>query len=233
VIAPRLRAEGATKRFPAHGGAVTVLDRIDLELGAGELVVVTGPSLSGKTTLIDLLAGWSRPDAGSVTWDGSADTPPWSHLTVIPQGFALIEELSVVENVLAAFRFAGAGRGRGRGRGRHDDDGGGGGAGGATVSPEGLAGLLERLGLGRLRDRGAFEISVGERQRTMVARALAGRPALILADEPVAHQDQRHADVVLDLLRERVADGAGCVLATRAPGLADRADRVVSLAARA
>jgi len=210
-----LQASALTKAFRRDGGRpITVLDGLDLDLAAGELVAVTGPSLSGKTTLVELLAGWAQPDSGAVVWDGgSTDPPAWSHLSVVPQGFALLEELTVAENIDMAARFD-------RAAGQHRDD---------RARGDRVGALLTRLGLDRLQDRGAFEISVGERQRTMVARALVDRPSVVLADEPVAHQDQRHATIVLDLLREAVADGAACLVATRTPAVAAIADRVVTL----
>jgi putative ABC transport system ATP-binding protein len=181
---------------------------VDLAVAPGELVAVTGPSLSGKTTLVELLAGWDRPDTGTVRWDGGAAPPPWSYVAVVPQAFALLEELSVIENIELARRFHRSGD---RAVGHSDE-------------------LLARLGLDRLRHRGAFEVSVGERQRAMVARALADRPRLVLADEPVAHQDERHAGIVGDLLAEAAADGAAVVIATRDPDLVTGATRTVRLA---
>ena len=210
-----VQASALTKAFRPDGGhPVAVLCGFNLDLAAGELVAVTGPSLSGKTTLVELLAGWTQPDSGVVVWDGgSTDPPAWTQLTVVPQGFALLEELTVAENIDFATRFN-------RAAGRHR----------VHLAPDERAGaLLTRLGLDRLQDRGAFEISVGEMQRTMVARALVDRPAVVLADEPVAHQDQRHATVVLDLLRDAVADGTACLVATRTPSVAEIADRVITL----
>lgn len=209
-----LQASSLTRRFTRPtGDTVTAVDHLDLALAPGELVGVTGPSLSGKTTLVDLLAGWAQPDGGTVVWGDAPSPPPWSYLTVVPQAFALLEELTVRENILLADRFDRASR---NGRSPSHD-------------AEHLDALLTRLGLDRLQERGAFEISVGERQRTMVARALVGRPQVVLADDPVAHQDQRHADVVFDLLREAVDGGAACLVATRSPSIADIADRVVTL----
>lgn len=187
----------------------TGVSGVDLTLAAGELVVVTGPSLSGKTTLVEALAGWTRPDPGTVGWpDGDGAPPGWSALTVIPQAFALLDELTVLENVLLADRLAGT-----------------------APDADRVDELLGRLGLDRLRHRGAREISVGERQRTMVARSLVGSALVVLADEPVAHQDQSHAEVVLALLRESATAGAACLVATRNPATAAIADRVVALGA--
>ena len=209
TVTPAVEATGLTVRRDG----VVVLDGLDLAVRPGELVAVTGPSLSGKTTLVELLAGWSRPDAGTVSWDGSTTPPPWSHLGVVPQGFALLEELTVLENIDLAGRFDHTDRRDGHHRDSHPDH---------PDRDEWRDHLLERLGLDHLRHRGAFEVSVGERQRTMVARALAGRPAVVLADEPVAHQDDRHAGVVLDLLRAAATDGAAVVVASRSPLAADR-----------
>jgi ABC-type lipoprotein export system ATPase subunit len=229
---PRLQAIGLTKHFTRRGQLVRVVDDLDLTVAPGELVAVTGPSLTGKTTLIELLAGWRRPDQGSVTWDGGATRPPpWPSLTVVPQALALVEEITVVENIGLARRVrrvrrvrpdrrANGGR-RARRANRDTPDAG----------DDRLAELLDRLGLTHLQSRGAYEISVGERQRAMVARALLDRPGIVLADEPVAHQDQHHADLVLGLLREAVDQGAAGVIATRQPDVAQLADRVLVLAA--
>lgn len=200
--APAVELSGATKRFRSRRGgvsSVTVFEGLDLVVRPGELVAITGPSLAGKTTLIELMAGWSRPDAGTVRWDGSTTPPPWSHVGVVPQGFALLEELTVQENVDLARRFDHANRRADRDA--HRDA------------------LLTQLGLDHLRHRGAFEVSVGERQRVMVARALADRPAVLLADEPVAHQDEHHATAVLELLRAAIDQGAAGVIASRTPNL--------------
>jgi putative ABC transport system ATP-binding protein len=197
-------------------GVATVFSDVDVEVVAGEMVALAGPSLSGKTTLVEVLAGWRRPDAGSMSWNGGAAVassgPPWSALTVVPQSFALLEELSVVENILLSRRVA---------RQRRDGSGSG---------SDRLEELLATLGLTRLRDRGGYEISVGERQRTMVARAVVDRPDIVLADEPVAHQDEHHAGIVLGLLRGAAAAGAAVVVATRQPDVAALADRTITLA---
>ncbi|QYG91214.1 ATP-binding cassette domain-containing protein [Iamia sp. SCSIO 61187] len=182
-----------------------VVSRFDLRVAPGELVALVGPSLTGKTALVEVLAGWVAPEAGTVTWAGAA-APPWSRLAVIPQEIALIEELTVGENVGLALGAAPARRSA-----PPDDDE-----------------VVARLGIGHLWSRGGYEISVGERQRTMVARALVGRPPLVVADEPVAHQDARRAEVVLDLLRERADAGGAVVLATRDPDTAVAADRVLT-----
>ncbi len=182
------------------------LAAVDLTLEPGELVAVCGPSATGKTTLVNLLSGWDHPDGGTVAWEGATTDPPsWSELTVVPQNLGLIDELNVIENITLASR-----------NGIPLDDG--------TITS-----VIEALRLGRLRARSVEEISVGERQRVTVARALVGSPSVILADEPVAHQDRRNADAVMGLLRERVANGAACVVATRERDIAAFADRVIEV----
>lgn len=176
---------------------------VDLAVEPGEVVGLVGPSLTGKTTLLHVLAGWSPPTAGTVRWLGSDALPPWSELSLVPQDIALIEELTVGENV----GLAHGGR--------------------AGVDPDDP--MIARLGIGHLWERGGYEISIGERQRTMVARALVGGSAILLADEPVAHQDAIRAETVLALLRERADAGAAVVLATRDPEVATLCDRVVDL----
>lgn len=182
-----------------------ILDGIDLTITAGELVAVTGPTNSGKTTLLHLLAGIEQPDDGTISW--MQKTPPrWADVGLIPQSIALIDELTVGENVDFAHRAAGAKQ--------------------ATVTIE----LLESLGLDRLRDRLVSEISVGERQRTMVARALTSSAGLLLADEPTAHQDQHHAGAVIIAIRNAATNGRAAVIATRDPAnLINLADRTIPL----
>lgn len=184
---------------------VEILDAgvVDLAVGPGEMVGLVGPSLTGKTTLLHHLAGWSRPAGGTVAWRGSDIVPPWPELALVPQDIALIEELTVGENV-------GLGRG-----------------GRASVDPDDPT--IARLDIGHLWERGGYEISVGERQRTMVARALVGGSVILLADEPVAHQDAIRAETVLALLRERADAGAAVVLATRDPEFATLCDRVIEV----
>jgi ABC-type lipoprotein export system ATPase subunit len=206
-VTAALCARGVGKRFTRRGRVVEALTGVDLEVMTGELVLVTGPSLSGKTTLVHLLAGWLPPDSGAVEWAGKTTPAPWSELSVITQAPSLLEELTVAENVSFASRV---------GPSAHD--------------PGEAADLFVRLGLARLLGRLPSEISVGERQRVMVARALVGRPTVVLADEPVMHQDDRHADIVLSLLSERAAAGAACVVAARSDArLRAIADRVVEL----
>lgn len=208
----KLRSVEAAMVLRQHPSSATTEDqpgRMQVSLRAGELVVLSGPSLSGKTTILNCLAGWERPEHAEVSWPGGeASPPPWSQLTVIPQAFAVLDELTVLENITLARRLNPA----------HLDD-----------SRDQLDHVLEALGLDRLRDRSITEVSVGERQRVMVARALADTPDMILADEPVVHQDRQNADAIRRLLTDAVQAGAACLFATRHPTEAPEAHRTIAL----
>ena len=211
---PVIRAVGISKRYELGSRSVQALPPLTFSLAAGELVVIVGPSRGGKTTLLNLLAGWETPDGGAITWKPGGPTPRWSEVAVVPQALVLLDELSVAENIGLPARF-GAGAGA-----RADGQGG-------VADPDDL---VATLGLERLLGRSTAEISVGERQRVMVARALVGRPAIVLADEPTAHQDDRNADRVLALLSAAVAGGGSCLVVSREPSVARDATRVIELA---
>ena len=220
VVDPVIRAVGISKRYEQGSRSIEALPPLSLSLAAGELLVVVGPSRGGKTTLLNLLAGWETPDAGVITWGADGRTPPWAQVAVVPQALVLLDELSVAENIGLPGRFSASSRAVGSAVGP---------AVGPVVDPGGDE-LVVALGLERLVGRTTAEISVGERQRVMVARALVGRPAVVLADEPTAHQDDRNADRVLALLAGAVAGGASCVVVSRDPSVARDATRVVELA---
>jgi len=174
-----------------------VVDDVSLELRAGELGVVLGRSGSGKSTLLMVAGGWIAPDSGAVEVPGLR----WHETSYLAQRFGLLPELSVAENVGLPLRLAEA------------DD--------ADVQP-----LLERLGLNGLERRLPGETSIGQQQRTALARALAGAPRTVLADEPSSHQDAASAELVWSALADACARGAACLVATHDAAAASRADRV-------
>jgi ABC-type lipoprotein export system ATPase subunit len=209
---PLLEARGLDRTYRRGAERVHALRGIDLALYPGELVALVGPSGSGKSSLLGVLAGWEPPDTGELAWAASPgrEAPGWSELATVPQALGLLDDLTVRENVALPVRL-GLGRRRA--------------AGGRTEELLGLFGLAE------LADRSPSETSLGQQQRAAVARALVVGPQLVLADEPSAHQDAAWVHDVFAALRQVVHDrGAACLVATHDPDALAFADRVLHLA---
>jgi len=177
---------------------------------AGEIVAVVGPSGSGKTTLLNVLAGWEQPERGDIQWGQSRDVrgePSWSLLAVLPQKFGLLDELSVRENITYPGRLAGELRSA---RGRVD----------ALAGELDLTETLSRL---------PTQTSVGQQQRTGLARALIMGPPVLLADEPTGHQDARSAKRIVSALRRSAKSGTACLIATHNLELARQCNRILEM----
>jgi ABC-type lipoprotein export system ATPase subunit len=211
---PVLEARGIVKTLGAGRAERRILNGVDLEVEAGEVVAVLGRSGSGKSTLLHLLGGLDRPDNGRIVLAGRDITRQTQralaktrlrHVGFVFQSFHLIEELSGEENVLLPAGLPGAKRG-GERRGRR---------------------LIETLGLTDLAPRRPHELSGGEQQRLAIARALVNDPELLLADEPTGNLDQENAATVLRLLRDLT--GRAVVIVTHEPEAAAIADRVLHL----
>ncbi len=195
--------------------------RLDaLEIARGERVLVTGPSGCGKTTLLNLLAGLLRPDAGSITVQdirvdtlttAEADRFRGQHLGLVFQSFQLLAPLTVLDNVLLGARF-----------GRKWDP--------REARAKAIP-LLEQVGLRHRLHYQASRLSIGEQQRVAIARALINEPPLLLADEPTASLDAAHSATVLDLLFQLCADrGATLVMVSHDTRIAGRFDRQIDAA---
>ena len=204
-----LEARDLARSYRRGPEEVRALRGATLELERSEVVALVGPSGSGKSTLLAILAGWERPDRGLVRWrdDPPPEGPRWNDVAVVPQRLGLLEELSIEENVSLPLRL----------EGRLDD------------GRRRVAELLDRFGLTELAERGPAEVSLGEQQRTALARALVGTPALLLADEPTGHQDAEWAIGVLRALREAAARGTCCLLATHNAEALPFADRILAI----
>ena len=202
-----LRMAGVSKTYGRGDEEVHALDGVDLHVEPGEVVGLVGRSGSGKTTLLNVAAGWDDPDAGAVDRPGGS-APGWSDVAVVPQHLGLMDELSVRENVEYPARLA-----------RCLDD-----------RRELIEGLLERLGLAGMQHRSPTETSLGEQQRTAVARAVVLTPALLVADEPTAHQDAGWAAAVLRTLGDATIAGSACVVATHDPDVLGAVDRTIRIA---
>lgn len=195
--------------------SLEALRGVDLDIDPGELVAVMGPSGSGKTTLLNCLSGLDDIDDGEVvvagqvlhTMSDSARTRHRArHMGFIFQAFNLIPVLSAVENVELPLLLSGASTADARR---------------AAVA------TLERVGLGGRLGRRPNEVSGGEQQRIAVARALAGRPSIVWADEPTGNLDSETAAEVMSLLDELHSDGLTVVLVTHDRALAALAERRV------
>jgi predicted ABC-type transport system involved in lysophospholipase L1 biosynthesis ATPase subunit len=177
-----LQARGIRKNYRSGDALLEVLRGVDLDVAAGESVSIRGESGSGKSTLLNLLAGLDAPDAGSVTWEGSADTGPSrraAYLGMVFQSFYLVPELDAFANVLLARRILGGADRAARDRARE------------LLNHVGLAGRSHHL---------PTQLSGGERQRVALARALMNRPKLIVADEPTGNLDEKTGNGVIELL---------------------------------
>jgi putative ABC transport system ATP-binding protein len=213
-----LELHDLVKHYPAIGeDAVRAVDGVSLRVEAGEMVALYGPSGSGKTTLLLMVATLLEPTAGTVRIGGrdvsSLSEREASHfrlaeLGFIRQNFDLLPGVTAIDNailkLLKTMRWREAQR---------------------EIAP-----LLERLGMGgRLRHR-AETLSMGERQRVMIARALSTSPRLLLADEPTGSLDTQRGREVLELLRELCRErGVAVVLVSHDPLAAQYADRVFAL----
>jgi len=214
-----LESRAVTKRYIGGDGApLDVLRGVDLQVRAGEMIAIIGESGSGKSTLLHILGGLDRPTSGDVLLsdrplsdrsDRELADVRNSGVGFVFQFHHLLREFSALENVSFPLRIAGHGSHEAEARARE---------------------LLLRVGLGgRLHNRPG-ELSGGEQQRTAVARALAARPGVVLADEPSGNLDLANGELLHDLLSEVVRDlGVGMVVVTHNMSLAERAHAVYQL----
>ena len=199
----------------------SVLGGVDLVLNAGEYVAVMGESGIGKSTLLNLIAGLDKPDAGSIRLDGVELTRlDDDALTLLRragmgfvfQAFHILPYLTLAQNVALPLMLNRVAEGETAARAA------------AMLAAVGLAGREASL---------PRELSGGEMQRVAIARALVHRPKLLLADEPTGNLDPESAAQVLALLREQVkARHAACILVTHSQAAAATADRIVILTAQ-
>jgi putative ABC transport system ATP-binding protein len=183
-------------------GGRAVLDGLDMSAHAGRALAVSGHSGSGKTTLMMVLAGILAPDVGSVEMTGGTSA---ARVAFVPQNFGLAPGLTAVENVALPMQA-------------HAER-----VPAAEIERRSLA-ALGSVGLGGTEDRIVTELSGGQRQRVAVARALAGAPDVLLADEPTAELDADSRHQVLRLLLAAAASGGLVILATHDPEVADCCD---------
>jgi putative ABC transport system ATP-binding protein len=196
-----------SRTFCRGGVEVAAVRKVHCTVTAGMRIALTGPSGSGKSTLLHLLAGLDRPTTGTISWPG-LDGAPWARqgvIGVVFQGPSLIPALDVQENVALPLLLAGV---------READ------------AVERASAALDDQALGGLAAALPVELSGGQAQRVAIARVLAGRPALVLADEPTGQLDRATAaQVMTDLLQAADALDATVVVATHDPEVAGRLSR--------
>ncbi|MCP5521251.1 MAG: ABC transporter ATP-binding protein [Verrucomicrobiales bacterium] len=199
-----------TRRVPALSG-------VSLKIDGGEYVALLGPSGSGKSTLMHVIGCLDRPTAGVYQLDGvdvaGLDSGSLAAIRnrkigFVFQRFHLMSRLSAWENVALPMRLAGMGLAGRKAR---------------------AAALLERMGLADRQDHRPHQLSGGEQQRVAVARAVANRPPVILADEPTGNLDSQSGAAIVRLLEEFVAEGHTLVMVTHDLALSRRAGRIVRL----
>jgi putative ABC transport system ATP-binding protein len=211
---PLVRLAGVGRVF--DGGAVVALHDVDLEIHAGECVAILGPSGSGKSCLVNMMSGIDAPSAGRIDWNGAraASRSAWTALRrraigIVFQEFNLLPTLTAIENVEIALFGHGLPASERRKR---------------------AAAALEQVGLGGRLHHLPHALSGGERQRVAIARSLANRPDLLLADEPTGNLDSASAAMVADLLFGLHAKGgAALVLVTHDETLARRCQRCIRI----
>jgi putative ABC transport system ATP-binding protein len=211
-----ISGRGLCRYYQRGSETVRALDGVDIDIRAGEAVCVLGPSGSGKTTLINLLSALDGPTAGTLAIDGRrVDGLPEHELVNIRRGtlgyvfqkFHLIPTLTVAENIALPLLFLGK-----------------------KPDPEGLAQVLDAVGLADRASHLPKELSGGQMQRVAIGRALIARPRVLIADEPTGNLDRQTGETIFDLFIQAVREkGVALVLTTHNLALAARCDRTVTL----
>jgi putative ABC transport system ATP-binding protein len=213
-----IRLTGIRKTHHSEGTETVALDGVDLAVVPGEYVAVAGPSGCGKSTLLSILGLLDAPTAGAYLLDGrpvaslgAAERARVRNRDIgfVFQAFNLVGDLTARQNVELPLTYR---------RGL------------SAAERRGMAeAALERVGMADRMDHYPLQLSGGQQQRTAVARAIAGRPRLILADEPTGNLDSANGEAVMDLLGELHGEGATLCLVTHDPRYAGHAQRTVHL----
>jgi len=214
---PVLKAIGLKKSYPTAAGRLAVLDGLDFSVSEGEMVAVVGASGVGKTTLLNLLGLLDRPEEGTISLDGEeiGNLKPRNQAELRNRKFGfvfqfhhLLADFSAGENVAFPLFMRGAPQSETRQKAKE---------------------FLARLGLENKLNEPVYNLSGGEAQRVAVARALAGSPRIVLADEPTGNLDTHTAEELHHLFFGLKKEGKTFVVATHNLALAQRADRVLEL----
>ncbi|MFN2607111.1 MAG: ABC transporter ATP-binding protein [Acidimicrobiales bacterium] len=212
-----LEVTGLRKTYESEGAPVRALRGVDLTVPAAEFVAIMGPSGCGKSTLLNMAAGLDTPSEGEIAVAGESLVGKdenqlarmrRAHIGIVFQFFNLLEGMSVLENVTLPAIIAGSARKQAESRARD---------------------LLDLLGLGDKASSAPGVLSGGQRQRLAIARALANRPTLLLADEPTGALDSAGGAEVLELFRRLHSDGQTVLMVSHDREVAAAADRIVTM----
>ncbi|MDQ6947726.1 MAG: ABC transporter ATP-binding protein [Actinomycetota bacterium] len=212
-----LETTGLRKTYESEGVPVRALRGVDMVMAEGEFIAVMGPSGCGKSTLLNLAAGLDSPSDGEIAIAGESLVGKdenqlarmrRAHIGIVFQFFNLLEGMSVLENVALPAIIAGSSRKQAETRARD---------------------LLDLLGLADKARNAPGVLSGGQRQRLAIARALANKPTLVLADEPTGALDTAGGAEVLELFRRLHADGQAILMVTHDREVAGAADRIVTM----
>ncbi len=212
-----VEARGLRKTYESEGMPVRALRGADLTVGQGEFVAVMGPSACGKSTLLNLLAGLDTPNEGEIVLAGETLTGRTenelarmrrAHIGIVFQFFNLLEGMTVLENAALPAIIAGSPRKKAEARARD---------------------LLDLLGLADKAKSTPGVLSGGQRQRLAIARALANKPTLLLADEPTGALDTAGGQEIIELFRRLHRDGQTILLVTHDQEVASAAERIVQM----
>jgi len=214
---PIIRARGIKRHYPMGQNVVKALDGVDLDVNAGDFLVIVGSSGSGKSTMMHLMGLLDSPDEGTFEVNG-ADVARQGdvelsavrnrHIGIVFQQFNLLSDLSVVENISLPLAYNGIPRQERLERGRE---------------------YAEKLGLGDRADHLPTELSGGQMQRVAIARALVNNPDILLADEPTGNLDSKTGEEIMDILYKLHEDGHTIIVVSHDPRLADQGTRRITL----
>jgi putative ABC transport system ATP-binding protein len=217
ALPPVIRLDNLTKVFTTDEVETHALSNVTFEIGRGDYVAIDGPSGCGKSTLLSILGLLDSPSSGSYELGGRqvAELQAWERARIrnreigfIFQSFNLIGDLSVFENVELPLTYRGMRPVERRQR---------------------VSDALERVGMAHRAKHLPSQLSGGQQQRVAVARAVAGEPVILLADEPTGNLDSKSGESVMDLLRELHRGGATICMVTHDPRYARHADRMIHL----
>jgi putative ABC transport system ATP-binding protein len=212
-----IKLDAVSKVFLTDEVETHALAGVDMTIARGEYVSIAGPSGCGKSTLLSILGLLDTPSKGEYTLNGRpvADLPPSERARVrnreigfIFQSFNLIGDLTVFENVELPLTYRGLSAAERKQRANQ---------------------ALERVGMAHRVNHYPSQLSGGQQQRVAVARALGGKPSILLADEPTGNLDSKNGDAVMELLRELHREGATICMVTHDPRFARHADRQIHL----